>query len=243
MTRIAATLLAIITLAGCVAQRSPTSAAPTVTVKEFNAPTNVELEASTGDSIFMEGSYIEGEYIEVSQSVDIMIPGSMMIPFPVHVAQGRLELSGIHGGWKYFCGDLSTSAASFPGLGSVVSPGDCIGIRVPVNGGAPEWVVDNSNHNGTQTIWSRQIDSSEASEYQPQKSATPFDVRQLTRVTFDGYYGDQLHFTLKKEGSERDTRDFVFDFTGEPTVVGFQGKRLEVLQASNVGITYRWKKL
>ncbi|MCE9684472.1 hypothetical protein [Halomonas alkalisoli] len=242
MVRTLVVTLALLTLAGCTA-KPPAAEAPTISVKEFNAPLNEEMRAGTGDSIFMEGRYIEGEYIDVPQAVDIMIPGSMMIPFPVHVAQGRLELTSIRKGWKYYCGDLSSSSASFPGLGSVVRAGDCIGIRTPVGGGSPEWVVDNSNHNGFETIWSRRVSSGETHRYRPQVSQTPFSVQQLTRVTFDGYYGGQLHFTLEKQGDQRETREFVFDFDGEPTVVGFQGKHLEVVGASNLGITYRWKKL
>ncbi|PAU81127.1 hypothetical protein CK501_06085 [Halovibrio salipaludis] len=244
MTKFIAALVVLLMFAGCTAQPTGgTPEAPKLTVKEFNAPLNEKLEASTGDSILMEGRYIPDEYIDVPQPVDVMIPGAMMIPFPVHVAQGRLELESIKDGWKYYCGDLSDSAASFPGLGSVVSSGDCIGIRIPVGGDSPQWVVDNSNYNGFETIYSRDMDSEEARKYQPKKRSTPFSVQQLTRITFDGYYDGQLHFTLEKQGDERETREFVFDFDNEPTPVGFQGKNLEVLEANNLGITYRWVKL
>ena len=240
MAKISFLLLVSLAFVGCVALPPPS--AP-VTLQKFTAPLNVELTATTGESLFGEGDYIEGELITVQEPVDVMIPGSMFIPFPVHIAGGPLVMKRIAKGWKYYCGDLAESTASFPGLGTVVSPGDCIGIRVSTGNGEAQWVVDNSIHNRmSNTIWTRGIASEAVSKYKPQKSSIPFDTRSLVRITFDGYYSGQLHFSwLEIEGKERTTQKFVFDFKG-PTLMGIKGKNFEVLNADNVGLTYRWVK-
>lgn len=240
MTKFSLVLLVSLALTGCAAV--PPQSAP-LSLQKFTAQIDVELTAATGGSIFVEGEFIEGELITVSEPVDLMIPGAMFIPFPVHVASGPLVMKRIARGWKYYCGDLSKSTASFPGLETVVAPGDCIGIRLSTVSGEAQWVVDNSIYNRMQNvIWTRNVSPEDVEKYKPQKSGFPFDARSFTRITFDGYYGGQLHFSWSEiEGKERTTQKFVFDFKG-PTLVGIKGKNFEVLKADNVGFTYRWVK-
>ncbi|RTZ39136.1 hypothetical protein EKL30_18445 [Candidimonas sp. SYP-B2681] len=236
-------LLALtVLLVGCAA--TPRHVPPAFTVHRFSAPLDIELKAGTGQSIFVDGSYVQGEYIPVDHPVDMMIPGSMYIPFPVHVGVGRLVLTRFSGEWKYYCGDLATSAASFPGLGSVVQDGDCIGVRISNTDGTMQWVVDNSIHNGMTTIWKRNFSDEDRQSYKPQQDTRPFAIQSVTRINFDGYYGGQLHFTWEQvDDADKTSRKFVFDFAGEPTLVGINDKLLEVIQADNVGVRYRWKKL
>ena len=136
-------IFAVLTLSGCAATQP--SNIP-LSFHKFTAPLGVEHTVETGGSIFVEGEFIDGETITIPESLDLMIPGAMFIPFPVHVAKGTLEMKRISGGDKYYCGDLSQSTASFPGLGTVVAPGDCIGIRISTDG-SMSWIVDNSNYN------------------------------------------------------------------------------------------------
>ena len=240
MKKLSLILCIALVLIGCVA--TPPVHVP-LTTQKFTAPLNVELQANTGDSIYVEGEFVDGEVIMVSEPVDLMIPGSMLIPFPVHIAEGPLVMKRINKGWKYYCSDLTKSTATFPGLGTVVTSGDCIGVRISFDG-RMQWVVDNSIHNRmSETIWTRGMAPEDAKKYPPKKTGIPFDSRSLLKLTFDGYYGGQLHFTwTESEGRERSTQKFVFDFKG-PTLLGIKGKKFQAIKADNVGFTYKWVEL
>ena len=60
---------------------------------------------------------------------------------------------------------------------------------------------------------------------------------------FDGYYGDQLHFTWEdKSAGGVLQKEFVFDFDGSPTIVGIKGNNFTVEDADNVRLVYEWIK-
>jgi hypothetical protein len=68
------------------------------------------------------------------------------------------------------CGEIDKVTASFPGLGSVIRSGDCVGIRISgkrISGNKMQWVVDNSNYNGFTTIYKSNIKNSEINKYSP----------------------------------------------------------------------------
>jgi hypothetical protein len=236
-------VLAII-VAGCVAQPSRTSlVADPYTSKKFNAPVGREIEVNTGEALFVEGSYIEGEAITVSEPVDLMIPGSMMIPFPVHINAGLLELSRIDSSWKYYCAQNGKAAASFPGLGSVIREGDCVGIRTSLDGTQKRWVVDNSNYNRMETIWDKSLNASDASKYTPKPSQKPFKIKNIRRIIFNGYYGGQLHFTWEEIiDTSKESKEFTFDFAEKPTPVGIKGNQFNIISADNTKLVYKWVK-
>lgn len=210
--------------------------------KQFSAPLGTRLEVNTGDSVFVAGSYIDGEVIVLPESVDIKVPGSLGIPFPVHIDPGALELTRIDGNGKYYCAQEGKAAASFPGLGSVIAGGDCVGIRISPDQTKKVWVVDNSIHNRAQTIWDKRMTASDAARYQPKITSRPFKVHSIRRIIFDGYYGGQLHFTWEEVGSgQRDSKEFIFDFSGSDVVIGIKGNRFRALSADNVKLTYVWE--
>lgn len=185
--------------AGCTAQTGTTTSAPVFSQKSITAPIDQSLTVNTGDSIFVEGSYIPGEIIEIPGPVEMTIPGSMRIPFPIRIEAGQLKLSAIDRSWKYYCAEEGMAAASFPCLGSVIAKGDCVGIRISLDGTRKKWVVDNSIHNsGMETIWDRSFSAADDSQYVPIESSSPFQVQQIRQITFDGYYGGQLHFTWEE---------------------------------------------
>lgn len=242
MTRLLATLWIILTLTGCAATPQKQ---PPIIFQSFTAPIGKPLNTETGEDLFVEGAYIQGEKIVIKQDVDTLIPGSMMIPFPVHIGTGELSLERITPNWKYFCGEPENVAASFPGLGSVIANGDCVGVRVSTtNSAKKEWVVDNSKHNGMSTIWSKSLSSKQASNIYPVKSKTPFSVKSLKRIAFDGFFSSQLHFTWQEiSPGINDSREFTFDFDGSPTVVGIKGNIFKVHKADNISLQYEWIKI
>lgn len=228
-------------LAGCAAQ--PAGPEP-FTTKPFTAPVGTALEVNTGDALYVSGSYIPGERISISKPLDMMVPGSMFIPFPVHIDSGHLELSSITSKWRYFCAEDGRAAASFPGLGSVIRRGDCVGIRISANGKTKQWVVDNSVYNGMTTIWTKSMSESDTLAYTPKQSPLPFKVDRLNRIVFDGYYGGQLHFTWEETiGTQRESKEFTFDFQKDsPKTVGIKGNLFRVLSADDVMLRYEWIK-
>ncbi|WNF45169.1 hypothetical protein RHP75_12300 [Pseudomonas sp. SG20056] len=242
MTRPIATLWIALTLTGCAATHP--KQAP-VSFQSFTAPIGKPLSTGTGEDLFVEGAFIQGEKIAIEQDTDLMIPGSMMIPFPAHIGAGELSLTHITPDWKYFCGEPESVSASFPGLGSVIADGDCVGVRVSTtNSSKKEWVVDNSNHNGMSTIWTKSLSSEQSSAIYPVKSKTPFSVKNLKRIAFDGYFSGQLHFTWQEVSpGMSDSREFTFDFDGSPTVVGIKGNIFKVHKADNLSLQYEWVKI
>lgn len=232
---------------GCVAQTPQQSQQRNIySVKRFSAPIGSLLTVETGESIFVEGEYIEGEYIQLDESVDLMIPGSMMIPFPVHINSGRLEIDRITSQWKYYCASTNEAAASFPGLGSVVRNGDCIGIRISMDGSESEWVVDNSNYNKGwgETIWKLSMSNEDRQKYKVNPSKKPFQIKQIKRIVFDGFYGNQVHFSWEDFSfSNKETKEFTFDFNNTPTLISIKGKQLVLHSADNVNLVYEWKKI
>lgn len=239
-------LLASLALAisGCAAQvAAPESDHHVLVYKKFNAPLNTNLTVETGEHLFVEGSYIEGENIKISSPTNMSIPGFLSVNFPVSFQPGDLKLARVTTGWKYYCADPANVAASYNGH-SVMAAGDCAGIRTPATGGAWQWFVDNSQHNHatyTQTIWSKDMERSEQQRFTVEKSNTPFKATGLKRITFNGYYGGQLHFSWTEvSGDKTDAKEFVFDFKGPSTTVGIKGNLFEVHSADNVRLVYSW---
>lgn len=232
----------LICLTGCVAT---TPAKPPLTYKRFSAPLLTPLQVETGEDLFVEGAFIPGEKIDIPAALDLMIPGSMMIPFPAHIDPGTLRLTRVEHDWKYFCGKPERVAASFPGLGSVIAPGDCVGIRVSTkNAQNKQWVVDNSVYNRMNTVWTSSLSAAQSLDYPVLPSKVALEIRTLKQITFDGYFGNQLHFTWNEaDGSNVLSKEFTFDFNGEPALVGIKGMVFNVKKADNLSLSYEWVKL
>lgn len=228
-------------MTACSTQTQRPTAEPYIT-KHFSAPLATLLEVNTGDSVFVAGSYIDGEVIVLSESVEMMVPGSLGIPFPVRIDAGPLELTRIDSNGKYYCAQQGKAAASFPGLGSVIADGDCVGIRISPDQTKKVWVVDNSIHTRARTIWDKRMSVPDAARYQPKTTPRPFKVQSIRRITFDGYYGGQLHFTWEEvTPGQRDSKEFTFDFSGSDVLIGIKGNRFRAVSADNVKLAYVWE--
>ncbi|TDA65561.1 hypothetical protein E0765_04865 [Sulfuricurvum sp. IAE1] len=240
MKTVVFSVIALIALTGCAQKQIP---AP-IAYKKFNAPLNKHLEAQTGDALFVEGIFREGEVIKIEKRVDELIPGSMFVPFPMYIEPSTLSLTRVDNRWKYYCADESYSGASFPGLGSVVRKGDCVGIRISTDGVQHEWVVDNSIYNrGLNTIWSKNMDNESVKSIKIETVKTPIEIKELKRIIFDGYYGGQLHFTWEQyNGTNKESKEFIFDFKNEPTIVGIKGNLFTVYKADNIKLVYEWNR-
>lgn len=243
VVRFLASLAVVAPLTGCLTVTSTSSSfTPQVTIREFDAPLGVVLNSPTGGRLFVQGRYIPGEVITLSQPVDVMIPGSYGIPFPVHIEPGLLTLQKITPIGKYFCAEEGLAGASFPGLGSVIRRGDCVGVLIGRDSDSVRWLVDNSNYNRFRTVWSSTVASPLAESLKPTESSEPFSIQSLTSLSFTGFYGGQVHFTWSDATQTTlNTQNFTFDYKSPGSLkVGMKGYVLEVLSADTLGITYQW---
>lgn len=234
--------LTALLLAGCVATTS-SFRAPVVT-RTFSEPLGQQLLVSTGDSMLVEGRYIPGEVISLDKTYDLFLPGALGIPFPVRIEADSLKLSRITADWRWYCARENMAAASFPGLGSVVRSGDCIGIRIGTDGLTKEWFVDNSNYNRRETVWILRVDAETSSQLRPVEIGVPFDVETLKTLTFDGYHSGQVHFTwTEATSSNKSQQKFTFDYKpGSSVKVGIKGRVFEILSVDNISLRYQWVK-
>jgi hypothetical protein len=238
-----ASLVVIFSLAGCLTVASTSSSfTPQVTIRKFDAPLGVVLNTPTGGRLFVQGRYIPGEVVTLSQPVDVMIPGAYGIPFPVHIEPGPLELQKITPLGKYFCAEEGMAGASFPGLGSVIRQGDCVGVLIGRESDSVRWLVDNSNYNRFRTVWTSPIGSPLAQSIKPTESSEAFSIQSLISLSFTGFYGGQVHFTWSDATQTTlNTQNFTFDYKSPGKLkVGMKGYVLEVLSADTLGITYQW---
>jgi hypothetical protein len=227
---LAVTFAAILLAAApAVAQQSETFATPTQTV----------LSATTGEAIFVEGEHVFRNVMVLKSEIRSTMPGSMMIPFSFTISPGDLVFRNSGREWEYFCADASKSTASFPGLGSVVEAGDCVGVRRRLSDGRLEWVVDNSRYNGFATVWSRRVRTNESAALAAvEQRQVMTDISVHRAVYFDGFYSGLLNFTFH-DGDQRREMKFDYDGTSEK-MIGMLGKRLVVLRADSVELRYRW---
>jgi hypothetical protein len=210
--------------------------------REFKAPIATSLTVDTGNELFVRGAYIEGEAILIKEQVKKLIPGAMGIPFPITIDPGKLTLRSTSSNWKYFCGEIDKVAASFPGLGSVIRSGDCVGIRI--SGNKMQWVVDNSNYNGFTTIYKSNIKNSEINKYSPTPNNQVLKAINYEKIIFEGFYGGQVYFEWEKISQQsKESRQFIFDFNGDPTIVGIKGQQFKILDVNNVELKYEWVKI
>ncbi len=214
-------------------------------VKEFSPAIGEKRETNTGGNLLEEGAYIPGQQINISETVNKLIPGSMFIPFPIMIKPGVLFFKTADSDGRYFCAHNGNATATFPILGSVIDNGDCVGIRVSLDGNTSHWFVDNSIHNNSNTTWTSSMSEEEKKKYPIQDAENPYLVKTRTLIVFDGHYGGQLHFTLSENNyGDVKTKSFTFDFiAGKTSIVGIKGHLFEVLSVDNVKITYRWIKI
>lgn len=210
----------------------------------FSTAYGVPLSVTTGESIFVEGDYTLRDAAILSSRIRSTMPGSMMIPFAFSIEPGELRFRIASGNFEYFCARPESSSASFPGLGIVVLPEDCVGIRRDKVSGTVEWIVDNSFHNGADRsltwVWHRRANSSELKTIKFEAKEQVADATLRKTVYFDGYYSGLLNFTYL-DGDRK--REMKFDYSGSGgKMLGMLGKKLLILGADSVDLKYMWVK-
>jgi hypothetical protein len=94
----------------------------------------------------------------ISQPFESSMPGSMHLPFHFALDDTLLVYVGTSRDkhWSYFAPHAGKFRAWHALLGSVIVPGDEVGLMVSSNN-EMQWFVDNSNYNHMSTTWSRSV--------------------------------------------------------------------------------------
>lgn len=127
-------------------------------VKRKYAPReNEAVVVTAGQTFYTEFTSVPTVGIKLERPFRSSMAGAMGFPFSFELMDPLLVPVAPHeDGWRYFAPKDGAFKASHGLLGSVIRPGDSVGIRISPNGEA-EWFVDNSVYNGFRTIWSRKM--------------------------------------------------------------------------------------
>lgn len=243
MTRGICLFVTLCLLAGC--GSAPPKREPTLNLEyqRFVAPIEENLAVNIGDHIFVEGDIARVPALDISAEIASSMPGAYGVPFSFSIDKTQLTLEFQRGDHEYFCAPESDRAASFPGLGSVVSLGDCVGVRKHQVTGELEWVVDNSEYNGTTTVWTRSVKETDDVTFEETTVDEASQHANLEAISFDGFHSGLLHFTFRKYAKGKSSEEtFKFDYPprrAEP-IYGVRGRTFEVVDVSNTQMVYRW---
>jgi len=157
------------------------------------SPTSGLKESELKDKVFpIKKAIDELDVIQITNVVNLMVPGAYWVPFPVEIDPCILSLTRTTEGWKYYSAPQVNGRASFLLL-SVISQGDTIGIRVSVaNPNDREWYVDNTNYNSNvyETIWTKSVGEEEISQYGILFMKVPSDKENITTQHSEELYYD-----------------------------------------------------
>lgn len=230
-------------LFSCGSAPSKVAVNPIVKFESFSPPKNAELEVNIGDPIFVEGQNARYKGLQLIDPIKSTMPGAYGVPFSFQISPSILVLEFKRGEFDYYCAPHDKSTAYFPGLGTVVNPNDCIGIRENRLNNELEWTVDNSYHNNMNTVWHKKLTEEDGVRIEPTSVMAADENMKLTQIIFDGYYSNLLHFTLEeRKGGTINRREFKFDYPpsqGRP-IYGIKGYQFEVTSVSNSSMHYLW---
>lgn len=143
----------------------------------------------------------------------------MGMPFSFSIDSDLLVLKrSASDGWEYFVPAGQKFSASHGLLGSVIREGDTVGLRIH-SSGRQEWFVDNSQHNGYQTIWSRKIKKKDPAFVKIMTSAVNSSGSNIDRLVYLGATNNLAkirHEQIRPNGSTtRDEFTFPLNQAGE----------------------------
>jgi hypothetical protein len=193
------------------------------------------VAVSTGQVFYSEHTVVPVRSIKLSAPFHSSMAGAMGFPFRFEIATDTLVFSGKSkdGNWDYYLPEGGKFSASHGLLGSVIDPGDTVGLRVGPNG-EKEWFVDNSIHNGMTTIWSRKYKSRDPSISFVETGTTISDKHPIDLLTYlgaaDGKVRIRWEHSDPRFGSSAETFEFPVE-NGEAKV-GIRGAAFVVQPGS-----------
>ena len=173
-----------------------------------------------GEAFYIEIGVTPVPALRLSWPFKSSMKGSMGLPFAFAINSTLLVRSGTSrdGHWTYFSPKDKAFTASHGLLGSVIRPGDSVGLRLGASG-EREWFVDNSVYTGMNTIWTRRVKDKDPSVTPVIDGVEP-DGEPAERLLFLGTDGDKVRVreeTISSMGIERDDFLFPMDAQGRGT--------------------------
>jgi len=164
-----------------------------------------------GEAFYIEIGVKPVPALKLSRPFKSSMKGAMGLPFAFSIDSTLLVRTGTSrdGSWMYFQLKDNAFSASHGLLGSVIRPGDSVGLRISTSG-AREWFVDNSVYNGFTTIWTRRVKDKDPVATAVVEGVEP-DGDPAERLLFLGTDGNKVRIreeTISSAGIQRD--DFVF---------------------------------
>jgi hypothetical protein len=164
-----------------------------------------------GEAFYIEIGVAPVPALKLSRPFKSSMKGAMGLPFAFSIDSTLLVRTGTSrdGRWIYFQPKDNAFSPSHGLLGSVIRPGDSVGLRVSTSG-EREWFVDNSVYNGFTTIWTRRVKDKDPSATAVVAGVEP-DGDPAERLLFLGTDGDKVRVreeSISSTGVQRD--DFVF---------------------------------
>lgn len=131
------------------------------TTKATRNPTGVAIEVTAGQEFYAETIVERIPAYRLATPFKSSMAGSMGLPFSFSIDTDLLVRSKkTPDGWEYFLPEKAKFRASHGLLGSVIRPGDTVGLMVHENG-SMKWYVDNSVYTGIRSVYSRNVKTSD----------------------------------------------------------------------------------
>lgn len=169
------------------------------------------IEVTPGEPFYTELGMVPVPAFRLSMPFKSSMAGFMGFPFGFAIDSTLLVRTRFRPGdyWTYFVPKDHAFRAYHGLLGSVLSEGDSVGLRIGKNG-EREWYVDNSRRNGQPTLWTRKVKKGDPA-ISLEVDGYEGDGQPAERLIFLGTDGDKIRVreeTLTPRNLATD--DFVF---------------------------------
>lgn len=126
-------------------------------LKATRTPVGTPVVVTAGQEFYAETQLEEVPAYKLEKPFKSSMAGAMGLPFGFAIdSELLIRTRTTESGWEYYVPADGKFRAYHGLLGSVIKAGDTVGLRVH-SSGQMEWFVDNSNHNGFTTIWTRKL--------------------------------------------------------------------------------------
>lgn len=214
---------------------------PIAAAEPATSATGRELKVFPGDKFYFEGEQVEVPVLEISNTFESRMPGSMRIRFSFAIDAKKLRFSRTHDGWDYFAAPEGKARAWHGLVGNVLAKGDTVGVRINERNGEMEWFVENSRHNGFTTIWHRPVKPGKDVEVKAAGTEKLLpDGGRVRGLEYLGTRDNQIRVRYEEFGESVRREEFYFPISAQmPMEIGVMGLRAEVIRVDGVSATIK----
>ena len=230
-----------------------TTTIPKFPVTEFRTPVVVDasldkvFSVPAGERMFVRGSLFESDALAMDNDVELIISGSVAIPFKFTIKKCNLLLTYQTKSDLYFCAPRENIEPSNPRLGLVPGPTDHVGIRKCKYSGELEWFVDDTvarNSKGIDGtwIWTQPVPRKEVG-LKPCRVSFFDKTGEWVALYYAGFFDSKVHFELEDStdlSGRRREFQFNVDPSGKETKAAIKGFQFEIIAVDNLALKYRW---